>query len=63
MVLSSAGAMATIRSMEALGPLRMMLVPVPLPMEMLSSMQPRVQLSEDDRQALLMFRTVSPPPP
>jgi hypothetical protein len=49
-VLGSASAVSALRSVEALGPLRAMLMPIPLPMEMLTSMQPAVALSQEDRQ-------------
>lgn len=50
LVLSSAGAMTALRSVEALGPLRSMLMPLPLPMDMLYAMAPTVQLTQEDRQ-------------
>ncbi|KXZ44555.1 hypothetical protein GPECTOR_65g173 [Gonium pectorale] len=58
LVLSSAGAVTTLRSVEALGPLRSMLMPLPLPLEVLSAMAPSVALTAEDRQALAMVRTL-----
>ncbi|KAG1653988.1 hypothetical protein FOA52_007181 [Chlamydomonas sp. UWO 241] len=58
MVMGSATAVSTLRGMEALGPLRAMLLPIPLPMEFLSSMEPAVQLSLEDRAALETVRAV-----
>lgn len=58
LVMSSASTVAALRGMEALGPLRSMLMPLPLPMDMLSSMQPAVALTADDRQALATIRTL-----
>ncbi|GFR50186.1 hypothetical protein Agub_g12356 [Astrephomene gubernaculifera] len=58
LVLSSAGAVTALRSVEALGPLRSMLMPLPLPLEVLSAMAPTVTLTADDRQALAMVRTL-----
>jgi aarF domain-containing kinase len=52
LVLGSATAVSALRNVEALGPLRTMLMPIPLPMDMLHSMEPAVQLSKEDRQAL-----------
>ncbi len=43
---------------QALGPLRAMLLPLPLPMEMLHSMEPAVALTKEDRQALNMIRAL-----
>lgn len=59
LVLSSAGAVTALRSVEALGPLRSMLMPLPLPMDMLYAMAPTVQLTQEDRQV----RTGPPPYP
>lgn len=50
LVLSSAGAVTALRSVEALGPLRSMLMPLPLPLEVLSAMAPTVTLTLEDRQ-------------
>mmetsp|Transcript_16307 Transcript_16307/g.35263 ORF Transcript_16307/g.35263 Transcript_16307/m.35263 type:complete len:1034 (+) Transcript_16307:166-3267(+) len=58
LVMSSATTVAALRSMEALGPLRAMLMPLPLPMEMLYSIEPAVQLTKEDRQALNTIRAV-----
>ena len=58
LVMGSATAVTALRSVEALGPLRAMLMPLPLPMEMLSSMAPAVALSKDDRQALNTLRAI-----
>ncbi|GLC37542.1 hypothetical protein PLESTM_000600400 [Pleodorina starrii] len=58
LVLSSAGAVTALRSVEALGPLRSMLMPLPLPLEVLSAMAPTVTLTPEDRQALAMVRTL-----
>ena len=52
LVLGSATAVSALRNVEALGPLRTMLMPIPLPMDMLHSMEPAVQLSKEDKQAL-----------
>ena len=54
--LSSATAVAALQSVEALGPLRSMLVPLPL--TSLSAMAPTVKLTEDDKQALHTIRYV-----
>jgi len=54
--LSSATAVAALQSVEALGPLRSMLVP--LPMTALSAMAPTVRLTDDDKQALSTIRYV-----
>ncbi|KAG2436368.1 hypothetical protein HXX76_006675 [Chlamydomonas incerta] len=58
LVMSSAGAVTALRSVEALGPLRSMLMPLPLPLEVLSAMAPNVTLTAEDRQALAMVRTL-----
>ncbi|GLI67906.1 hypothetical protein VaNZ11_012232 [Volvox africanus] len=58
LVLSSAGAVTALRSVEALGPLRSMLMPLPLPLEVLTAMAPTVTLTTEDRQALAMVRTL-----
>jgi aarF domain-containing kinase len=50
LVASSAGTVASLRSIEALGPLRAMLMPLPLPLEVISTLQPAVALSNEDRQ-------------
>ncbi|GAX83432.1 hypothetical protein CEUSTIGMA_g10857.t1 [Chlamydomonas eustigma] len=58
LVLGSATAVTALRSVEALGPLRAMLLPLPLPMEMLHSMEPAVALTKEDRQALNTLRAI-----
>eukprot|EP00955_Chlamydomonas_euryale_P025035 263578-Chlamydomonas_euryale.AAC.2 len=58
LVLGSAGAVSALRGMESLGPLRSVLMPIPLPFEMLHAMQPAVALSPDDRQALCTVRAL-----
>jgi len=58
LVAGSASAMATLRGMESLGPLRAFLVPLPLPLEMLTAFQPAVRLSNDDRAALSTIRAL-----
>jgi len=58
MVVGSASAMSALRGMEALGPLRAMLLPIPLPMELLTSMEPTVRLTQEDRAALATVRAV-----
>ena len=58
MVMGSATAITALRSIEALGPLRAMLMPLPLPLEMLHSMEPAVALTKEDRQALSTLRTI-----
>eukprot|EP00798_Chlamydomonas_sp_ICE-L_P016541 gene16541-22770_t len=58
MIMSSASVVSTLRSVEALGPLRNMLLPLPLPMEMISSMRPMMALTNNDRQALNTLRAV-----
>ncbi len=45
LVSTSASTVAALRGMEALGPLRAMLMPLPLPMDMLYNLQPSVTLS------------------
>ena len=52
MALSSAATVSTVRSIEALGPLRAMILPMPLPVSLLSDWGSRVTLNEEDRQAL-----------
>ena len=49
MVLSSATTIATLQSVEALGPLRAMFMPVPMPVDMLHNMAPSISLNDDDR--------------
>lgn len=58
LVMGSATAVAALRSVEALGPLRAMILPIPLPIEMLHSMEPAVALTKEDRQALDTLRAV-----
>jgi aarF domain-containing kinase len=59
MVLSSAGTIASLRSGDALGPLRVMLFPLPpMPSDMLSRMEPAMRLSSDDRAALATIRSI-----
>jgi len=58
LVTASATTMAALRSVEALGPLRAMLLPLPLPMDMMQSMQPAVALSNEDKQALNTIRAL-----
>ena len=58
LVMGSATAVTALRSVEALGPLRAMLMPLPLPLEMLHSMEPAVALSKEDRQALNTLRAI-----
>jgi aarF domain-containing kinase len=58
LVMGSASAVAALRGMEALGPLRAMLMPIPLPMEFLHSMEPAVALTSEDRQSLNTLHTV-----
>jgi len=45
LVLGSASAMATLRGMESLGPLRAFLMPLPLPLDMLTAFQPAVSIT------------------
>ena len=52
LALSSAATVSTVRSIEALGPLRAMILPMPLPVSLLSDWGSRVTLNEEDRQAL-----------
>lgn len=54
--LGSATAVAALQSVEALGPLRSMLMPLPL--TSFTSMAPTVKLSEEDKQALFTIRYV-----
>lgn len=56
LVLGSATVVTALKGVEALGPLRAMLMP--LPMDMLHSMEPAVQLTKEDRQALSTLRSV-----
>ena len=58
LVMGSATAVTALRSVEALGPLRAMLMPLPLPLEMLHSMEPAVALTKEDRQALNTLRAI-----
>lgn len=50
--LNSSAAVTTLRSMEALWPLHAMMLPMPMPHDMLSAMNSRVTLTDEDRQAL-----------
>lgn len=52
MTLSSTAAVSALRSVEALGPLRSLVLPMPLPLDFLSSMGTRMELTREDRQAL-----------
>lgn len=52
LALSSNAAVTTLRSIEALGPLRAMILPMPMPVDFLSAMGSRVTLTAEDRQAL-----------
>jgi aarF domain-containing kinase len=52
MTLSSNAAITALRSVEALGPLRSMVLPMPLPLDFLASMGTRMTLTSEDRQAL-----------
>lgn len=52
LALNSSAAVTTLRSMEALWPLHAMMVPMPMPHDMLTAMNSRVTLTEEDRQAL-----------
>jgi aarF domain-containing kinase len=56
MALSSATTVAALQSVEALGPLRSMLMP--LPMQSLNALAPTVKLTEDDKQALHTIRYI-----
>ena len=56
LVLGNAASLATLRGAEALGPLRAMFLPLPLPAEVLMSLQPAVALSEEDQQTLSTIR-------
>ena len=56
MALSSATTVAALQSVEALGPLRSMLMP--LPMQSLNAIAPAVKLTDDDKQALYTIRYV-----
>ncbi|KAJ9524189.1 hypothetical protein QJQ45_004999 [Haematococcus lacustris] len=58
LVAGTATSLAALRGMEALGPLRAMLMPLPLPVDMLSTLQPAVALSREDRQALGTISTL-----
>ncbi|KAJ9524190.1 hypothetical protein QJQ45_004997 [Haematococcus lacustris] len=57
LVAGTATSLAALRGVEALGPLRAMLMPLPLP-DMLSTLQPAVALSRKDRQALGTISTL-----
>jgi len=54
--LGSATAVAALQSVEALGPLRSMLMPMPL--TTFTAMAPNVKLTDDDKQALFTIRYV-----
>ncbi|KAF5827894.1 ABC1 family-domain-containing protein [Dunaliella salina] len=58
LITGSASAMATLRGMESLGPLRAFLLPPPVPLEMLTAFQPAVRLSNDDHAALSTIRAL-----
>ena len=58
MVLDSSATLAALRSIEALGPLRAMFLPLPLPQEMLAGWAPAVRLTAEDREALSTLRTL-----
>eukprot|EP00798_Chlamydomonas_sp_ICE-L_P030592 gene30592-35603_t len=57
MVMSSATMVSSLRSVEALGPLRAVIMPFPVPLEIISSMQPVMALTQEDRQALHTLRS------
>lgn len=63
-LLGSTASMAALRGAEVLGPLRSMFLPLPLPAEVLMSLQPAVALSDEDRQTLdslrVLMQLVSP---
>lgn len=58
LLLGSATAVSALRGMGSLGPLRAMLMPIPLPMELLHAMEPAVALTKEDKQALKTVRAV-----
>ncbi|KAJ9524782.1 hypothetical protein QJQ45_024403 [Haematococcus lacustris] len=58
LVAGTATSLAALQGVEALGPLRAMLMPLPLPVDMLSTLQPAVALSREDRQALGTISTL-----
>lgn len=57
-VLGSAGTTVTLQAVEALGPLRPLVLPLPLPVEMLARFAPAVRLDEEDRIALDNIRSI-----
>jgi aarF domain-containing kinase len=63
-LLGSTASMAALRGAEVLGPLRSMFLPLPLPAEVLMSLQPAVALNDEDRQTLdslrVLMQLVSP---
>jgi aarF domain-containing kinase len=52
LTLASSAAVTALRSVEALGPLRGMLFPMPLPLNFLATMNNRIALTAEDHQAL-----------
>ncbi len=57
-VLGSTPAVLALGTVEALGPLRPLLLPLPTPLEILSRLQPAVALSDEDQEALDVVRGV-----
>ncbi len=55
-LLTSSPAAAAFSRLEALGPLRPLLLPLPTPLELLSRLAPAVRLSPDDEEALAVVR-------
>ncbi|KAG2502091.1 hypothetical protein HYH03_000583 [Edaphochlamys debaryana] len=57
-VLASGPAALSLRSVEALGPLRSVLLPLPTPVEIIARMAPAVALTPEDREALGVVRAI-----
>ncbi|KXZ45805.1 hypothetical protein GPECTOR_50g599 [Gonium pectorale] len=57
-LLGSAPAALALRSVEALGPLRSVLLPLPTPVELLSRLAPAVAVTPEDQEALALVRAL-----
>ncbi|KAA6425975.1 MAG: eyespot assembly ABC1 kinase family [Trebouxia sp. A1-2] len=57
-VLGTPPALATFGTLQALGPLRLVLAPFPTPFEVLYSLQPAVAPNDEDQEALLTVRGI-----
>ncbi|KAG2445378.1 hypothetical protein HYH02_008842, partial [Chlamydomonas schloesseri] len=57
-LLASGPAAASLRGVEALGPLRAVLLPLPTPVEVLARMAPAVAVTPEDQEALAVVRAI-----